>query len=297
MKKRLIVSFCLLSGLFFCVQAQEIKTTVDNLAAYHAKADSIQGWKKSGLIGITFGQTALSNWAAGGDNTVSGDFFLNLSANYLKNQWFWDNNLSLQYGMISSSAYDYWQKSADKINFASIGGRKFSDKWAFALLLNFNTQFARGYDYGKSKDVYISTFMAPAYLDMALGFTYKPNPKYTIFLSPLAERAIFVLDDSLSNAGALSDPGKKVKWETGAYIKATTNQEILQNLSLISSLDLFTPYNKDFGNVDLNWDLLLNYKLTKLLTATVSTTLRYYDNEIKKVQFKEILGLGLTVNF
>ena len=297
MKKSLFVLFCLSSGLFFCVQAQNTKTTANSLAAY-AKTDTVQGWKRSGLIGITFGQTTLKNWAAGGDNTVSGDFFLNVTANYLKDNWFWDNNASLQFGMISSTAYDYLQKSADKINLASIGGRKFSDKWSVAFLLNFNTQFARGYNYAESKDLYISRFMAPGYLDAALGFTWKPNKNYAMFLSPLAERTIFVVDDSLSNAGALGvDPGKKTRWETGAYLKATTNQTLGQNISLISSLDLFTPYSKKFGNVDINWDLLLNYKLNKLLTATLSTTLRYYENEIQRVQFKEILGLGFTVNF
>jgi hypothetical protein len=297
MKKSLFISFCLFSGLFFCAKAQNTKTTANSLASY-AKTDTVQGWERSGIIGITFGQTTLKNWAAGGDNTVSGDFFLNVSANYLKDKWFWDNNISLQYGMISSSAYDHWQKSADKINLASIGGQKISDKWSVAFLLNFNTQFARGYNYANSKDLYISTFMAPGYLDAALGFSWKPNKNYAVFLSPVAERAVFVVNDSLSNAGALGvDPGKKIKWETGAYIKATTNQTICQNLSLISSLDLFTPYNKNFGNVDLNWDLLLNYKINKLLTATLNTTLRYYENEIQRVQFKEILGLGFAFNF
>jgi hypothetical protein len=294
MKKKLFVSFCLLTGLLISAQAQDTKTAVDNLAAY-ANSDTVQGWKHSGLVGITFGQTSLTNWAAGGDNSASGDFILNATANYLKGNWFWDNNLALQYGMIYSSSYDAWRKNADKINLASIGGRKLADKWAIALLLNFSTQFADGYDYDNNK-AKISTLMAPAYLDLALGFTYKPNSRYTLFLSPLAERVIFVLDDSLTNALGM-DPGKHLKWETGAYLRATTNQTICKNVSLISSLDLFTPYNKNFGNVDLNWDLLISYQLNKLFTATLNTTLRYYENEITKVQFKEILGLGLTYHF
>jgi hypothetical protein len=119
-----------------------------------------------------------------------------------------------------------------------------------------------------------------------------------LFISPLAERATFVLNDSLSNIGAFGvDPGKKMKWETGAYLTATTNQTIYGNIGIISTLDLFTPYNKNFGNVDVNWDLLISCKINKLLTATLNTTLRYYDAEIQRIQFKEILGLGLTYNF
>ena len=289
--------FLLLAGLFILMsaQAQDSKKIANDLTNY-AKEDTTQGWKHSGISNLTFGQTSLQNWVAGGDNTVSGDFIFNASMNYLNDKFFWDNNLSVEYGLVYSSATD-WMKAADKLNLTSIAGRKISKTWSISALLNFYTQFAKGYNY-PDKSVYISNLMAPGYLDIALGFTYKPNNKYTLFLSPVAERATFVLNDSLSNAGAFGvDPGKKTKFETGAYLLATTSQTIAPNLNLISALDLFTPYTKDFGNIDVNWDLLINYKLNKLLTATLNTTLRYYDKEIHKVQFKEILGLGFTYQF
>ena len=294
--RKLFLSFSLFLGLIFSVSAQETKATVDNLMSYNAKSDSAGGWKYSGLIGVNFGQTSLNNWSAGGDNTISGNAIVNLTANYMKGKWFWDNNFSGEYGMIYSSAYD-WQKAADKMTLTSVAGRNISDKWSASFLLNFNTQFAKGYKYPDTEN-YISTLMAPAYADAALGFSYKPNKKYTVFLSPVAERTTFVLNDSLSNAGAFGvKPGKKVNWETGAYVMATTNQALWENVSVISTLDLFTPYDENFGNVDINWNLLINCKINKLLTATVNTTLRYYDAEIQKIQFKEIVGLGFTYSF
>ena len=293
MKKSFIL-FCIFSIGLVCVQAQDMENPVNTLAAY-AIQDTTQGWKHSGIVGITFGQTSLSNWVAGGDNTVSGNFILNASANYLKGKWFWDNNLLMEYGMIYSSAFD-WQKAADQINFKSITGRSFSNKWSASFLFNFHTQFSKGYQYPDTEH-YISAFMAPAYADAALGVTYKPNANYHVFISPVAERAILVLNDSLSNLGAFGvDPGEKIKWQTGFYVTASANQTA-GNLNIISTLDLFKPYNKNFGKIDVNWNLLFNYKINKLLTATLNTTLRYYDAEIRKVQFKEILGLGLTYTF
>ena len=289
--------FLLFSGLFILMgaQAQDVKKAAGDLTGY-VKEDTTQGWKHSGITSLAFGQTSLQNWVAGGNNTVSGDFVFNVSLNYLKDKVFWDNNLSVEYGLVYSSATD-WMKAADKLNLTSIAGRKISKTWAISALLNFYTQFAKGYNYPE-KDHYISTFMAPGYLDAALGFSYKPNKNYSLFLSPLSERATFVLDDSLSNRGAFGvSPGKKTKFETGVYVLASTNQTLSNNLSLISTLDLFTPYTKDFGNIDVNWNLLLNYKINKLLTATLNTTLRYYESEIHKVQFKEILGLGITYKF
>lgn len=293
--KRISILICLFTACVLGIQAQE-KKTVDQLAAYEAPKDSLDGWKFKGLAGVNFGQTSLTNWAAGGDNTLSINAVFNVSANYTKGLWFWDNSLAAEYGMINSSSED-WKKSTDRISLTSVAGRDISKHWSGAFLLNFSTQFAKGYNY-PDREHYISTFMAPGYLDGALGFSYKPNAKYSVFLSPIAERATFVLNDSLSHAGAFGvDYGKKVKWETGAYVMASTNQTVWENLSIISALDLFTPYNDDFGNVNVNWNILLNYKFHKMFTATLNTTIRYYDKEIQKVQFKEILGLGLTYSF
>ncbi len=296
MKKKLLLLVSVLVAAL-SINAQVKEESAGKLMAYKTKADSVEGWKFFGVAGVTFGQTSLTNWSAGGDNTVSLNGIFNVSANYKKGLWFWDNNLAAEYGMVYSTAND-WQKSTDRLNLMSVGGRRISKYWSASFLLNFSTQFAKGYDYSEDPDLYKSTFMAPGYLDGALGFTYKPNDKYTVFLSPIAERATFVLDDYFSNLGAYGvDPGKKSVWRTGAYLMATTKQTLLPNLDVISTLDLFTPYNDNFGNVDMNWNILLNYKLGKWLTASLNTTLRYYESEITKIQFKEIFGLGLTYSF
>jgi len=285
------------SGFFVLMsaQAQDSKTVAGDLTKY-AKDDTTRGWRHFGITSLTFGQTSLQNWVAGGDNTVSGDFVFNTSLNYLDDKYFWDNNLLLEYGLVYSTLSD-WQKATDKLGMTSIAGRKISKTWSVSALLKFYTQLGKGYHYPE-KDHFISTFMAPGYLDLALGFTYKPNTKYSFFLSPLAERAVFVLNDSLSNVPDFGvDKGKKTKFETGVYLLANTTQMLTPNLSLISTVDLFTPYTKNFGNFDINWDLLMSYKINKLLSATLNTTLRYYEKEAKKVQFKEIVGFGLTYQF
>ena len=77
----------------------------------------------------------------------------------------------------------------------------------------------------------------------------------------------------------------------------------MENVNQIINVDFFIPYNKQFGNVDMNWDVLIN----KYLNATLNTTLKY-DNDVKtindegekrgaKVQFKDILGIGVAYNF
>ena len=57
----------------------------------------------------------------------------------------------------------------------------------------------------------------------------------------------------------------------------------------------------------MNWEVLSNMKNNKYLNATLNTTLKY-DNDVKtindegekrgaKVQFKDILGIGVAYNF
>jgi hypothetical protein len=57
----------------------------------------------------------------------------------------------------------------------------------------------------------------------------------------------------------------------------------------------------------VNWDMMIAFKINKFLTTTLTTNL-VYDDDIKtvdaagnqrgaKVQFREVLGLGLAYSF
>ena len=49
----------------------------------------------------------------------------------------------------------------------------------------------------------------------------------------------------------------------------------MENVNQIINVDFFIPYNKQFGNVDMNWDVLINMKINKYLNATLNTCLLY----------------------
>ena len=116
-----------------------------------------------------------------------------------------------------------------------------------------------------------------------------------------------VTDTLLSEAYGV-DAGKFVKPQLGSIFKVNANYSFFEDrLTVKSVLDLFTAYDDSFGMIDVNWDVLIGYNLTKLLTLTFQSTLKY-DDDIKtfdsennqhgaKVQFKEIVGLGLSYKF
>ena len=58
-------------------------------------ADTVKIWDAGGLSSVTFSQISFSDWATGGDNSLTGLFSLNLFANYTKDKLNWANTLDL----------------------------------------------------------------------------------------------------------------------------------------------------------------------------------------------------------
>ncbi len=253
-------------------------------------------WEKGGLISVTFSQTSLSNWAAGGDDAISANALLNLFANYKKDKSSWENTLNMEYGLMKQNDQSL-RKSIDKLELTSKYGYKVTEKWYASALFEFKSQFAKGYDYAGSNKTKVSNLLAPAYITLALGMDYKPNDNFSAYLSPLTGKLTVVNDNDLSNAGAFGvDPGDKTRFEFGALTKFTYKKEIMKNVNLQTMLTLFTAY-ESFGNVDINWDLMLNLKVNDYITATVNTSLIYDDDVLTRVQFKEVIGVGLAYKF
>lgn len=263
-------------------------------------------WVLKGVTGVNMSQTAMTNWSAGGENSVAGNAYLNGSLTHKSGNWLWVTNLVVDYGLTKTKSQGM-RKSTDKFGFSTQLGYSTNNVWFYTIAAELNTQFAKGYNY-PDKDHYISNLFAPAYSNVALGMEYRPKSNYSLFMSPASTKMTFVCDDYLSDLGSFGvDPGDHFKIEAGAYVKARAELPVMQNVSLITTADFFTPYSKDFGNIDVNWDVLISMKINSILSATLSTTLKY-DNDVKtfndegvkrgpKVQFKEILGIGLAYNF
>jgi hypothetical protein len=267
--------------------------------------------KTRGLTNVNFSQTALLNWAAGGENSYAVNGIQSLFANYKNGTTAWDNSLDVGYGLLNQGDVGF-RKTDDKIDFLSKYGKKAFTDFYYAGLVNFKTQFAPGYNYTSNK--VISRFLAPGYLLGAVGMNYKPNAYFNAFLSPATGKITFVMDDELSALGAFGvEKGKKMKNEFGGYARMIYSKndfkgEFMKNISLTTKLDLFSNYLKDPQNVDVSWENLLGMKVNKYISVSVMTHL-LFDADVKfdtnndgipdktKVQFKEILGVGFSYKF
>lgn len=265
-------------------------------------------WKLWGLGSFTFSQVSLTNWAAGGENSLSANILANGLANYNKGKSSWENMLILGYGLMKQGDAGV-RKTDDRIDFASKYGFKAAEKWFYTAMFRFYTQFTDGYAYPDVSKP-ISTLMAPGYINLSLGIDYKPSENFNIYFGPLSGKVTYVLDDTLSHYGAFGvEADKNVRYEFGGLIKSMYTREIVKNVTFLTRLDLFSNYLNNPEKVDINWEILLNMKINKYLSASLNTLL-IWDDDIKinsegvpapdgdsKVQFKEVFGIGLSATF
>ncbi len=312
MKNKYFLTFLFfITSISFVVNAQVTEAEKKIRAT---SKDTIDGWKKGGSININLSQSSLTNWSAGGENSVAANGLLSLYANYKKGKGTWENYLDLAYGSIKQESYDNWRKSDDKVDFTSKFGRQAVNNWYYAVLFNFKTQMDKGYNYPDDSTV-ISKLLAPGYLLGSVGFDYKPTDNFSAYIAPITSKITIVNDDSLSAQGAFGvDPGEKVRIEFGGYARFSYKIDLMENITAQSKIDLFSNYFDNPGKVDINWEVLISMKVNKYISATLFTNLLYdYDTKIGKdenkddiieeseikdrVQFKEVLGIGFSYKF
>jgi hypothetical protein len=276
-------------------------------------------WKCGGQGALNFNQASYNNWAAGGENSVSGAAYLTLFANYVKDRWAWENQLDLGYGMQKSGNHNNTRKNEDKIEFNSKLGHQIAPKSKFyaTFLFNFKSQFADGfnYDLDPEGDSAVSHFLAPGYFLYSLGIDYKPNDAFSVYISPIACRTLVVNDQELANAGAYGvEDSNKTLFQLGAFLRAQYKKDVMKNVNLQTKLELFSNYLKNPQNIAVDFQILIAMKVNKYLTANLGTQFIYDDivnvpllNDISgvkelsgygpRLQIKEIFGIGLSAKF
>ncbi|MDR3047226.1 MAG: DUF3078 domain-containing protein [Bacteroidales bacterium] len=272
-------------------------------------------WKFSGIAGLNFSQVGIWNWAAGGNNNAAGRVFANLTLTYKRGKIGWDSNLDTEFGVMWTPETQFrWRVPNDKIVFSSKFGVEFSKSWFVTILSGFKSQYYKGYEYkianGTEEKHYVSNLASPSYTDLSVGIDWKPNTIFTVYYSPVAGRITTCTDSILrSKYGVPID--KNFTSSLGMTLKAGVNYspKKVPALKIISTVTFYTPYTSQvqkFGNIDVDWDFSISYQFLKVLNVSLNTALKYYDQVMitdkkghtsAKVQFKEIVSLGLAYSF
>mgnify|MGYP002868569805 FL=1 len=329
----LLVTVFVLGAPVLRAQEDEAKSAAQAAISTKVKSndikDSVKFWKFSGIVGLNASQTQLWNWAAGGNNNVTGVVYANMTLSYKKNKLAWDTNLDTELGeLYSADLNPRWRKSNDKLNLYSKLGYELAKQWYLSVLGSFRTQYLPGFEYANNDAgdmTLISRWASPSYTDLSIGVDWRPNDIFNIYVSPVAGRLTYCRDSTLRDRygipektrddGTLYRPAAHAA--LGLVIKGGVNYDKIKNFKVISTVTLFTPYTskvQKFGNFDVDWDLAVSYTFFKVLSVSLMTSLKYYDQVMiskpdwdgvygseghpcPRVQFKEMLGLGIGYSF
>lgn len=280
-------------------------------------------WSEINKVGLDISEVSFTNWNAGGTNSISALLNVEVKRVYKRKYIRWKNEFLARYGINKQKGSDVL-KTDDKLEINSTFGyrRDTLSTWFYSAKLNFNTQFSNGYNYPDTSNK-ISGPMAPANIFVGVGIEYGSNmDNFNWYASPLTARSTLVLDQELANDGAfgvepavydendnLIKEGERSKTEVGILITSEYVTKLFDNIGLSNRISLFTDYINKFGNIDVDWELNLNFRVNDYVLAKLGSHLKY-DDDIKvqveneagelvdggpRVQWKQQLGIGVVI--
>ena len=295
-KSILLIAFIFITAILNAQVNEKELLEKSSKAAEKALDTTNLGWKKGGTITFLFSQSAFNKeWLGGGTSSISGNLGLNYDFNYNSRSSVWDNKIIVAYGL-TKLGDDATLKSDDRLEFTSLYGKKAgTGYWYYSGFLNFKTQLDSGFDKTENK---ISHFMSPAYLQVGPGMLWKRSGNLKVNIAPATSRLIFV-DKQFTKLGSAFgvEQYKDKRFEFGAALNAYYKLTLMENISMENILNLYSNYLDKPTNVDVDYQMNLVMKINKYMTANLSMQAIYDDNAIKKVQVREVFGLGINYGF
>lgn len=268
-----------------------------------SSVDTVRYWKKGGFLTLNVSQVMLSNWSAGGENSIAANLTLSLTANYAKGNGAWDNALEFGFGRLKREDTKAL-KTDDRFEFVTKYGRKIAEKWFYSGMLNFKTQFFPGFTYPEFDSIKRSDFLSPAYLFLSIGVDFKPSDKFTFLISAVTGKTTIVNSVHLSAVEAFGvDSGKHFRHEFGGYAKLIKKGSFLRIVNFQFKIDAFSNYMEKPENIDLDCEFMVWAKLNRFITANFKANLLYDDdivvspNKGSRIQFREFVGIGFSHKF
>lgn len=291
-----------------------------------ADSDSLKKWTFSSLNMLTINQIAFVNWASGGESSLSAKISSDYLIKYKHNKFSFKHKGKLAFGLVGYIDKRV-EKTDDVIDLLYAVSHDVSDHWSLTVLLTFNSQFAKGYKYPNDTTL-ISAFMSPAYVMISSGFNYEPIEEFQVYLSPVAGKLTFVLNQELADKGAFGvkkavldstgmivEEGENFLAEIGIKVLTSYKKKLMKNIKLNSVLSLYNNYTdpviSNRWNIDVDFDTRVIFTINKVFSTVLYMHLKYDHNtvfqtwktiedkkvlvsESPKMQFKESFGLSLT---
>lgn len=272
--------------------------------------DIPEKWKNSGNALFLVNQSSFSNWTSGGQSSISGTLKIDYNFNYSDNGWDWDTKVISNFGLNKISGSDFLKKTDDRIEINSVLGKKFNNdiigRWSYSSFFNFQTQFAKGYRFGRDANgnpnrTEKSRFFSPATIQLGVGMYWKKSKDLWVNVAPMTGKLILVnrrftenLSENQTYFGVKK--GGNSRFELGASVRSYYKSEIFENVTMENRLSLYSDYLDRPQNIDFDCTFNFIMKVNQYVSTNLIFQFVYDDNEIKRVQVREVLGVGLNID-
>ncbi|TVR43273.1 MAG: DUF3078 domain-containing protein [Bacteroidia bacterium] len=236
-------------------------------------------WDHGISTSLTFNQNYLSNWARGGESSLSGLFNLSARATYhdKASAVKWTNNARLRYGTTRTKEHGA-RTTTDIIEINSQYNKKIWDNIDFSSVVYMKSQVAKGYNF-PNDSVPVSKFLNPGAITLGAGLEFEPFKDTKLNFSALSYRNTFVLDTTNINQTTHGiEPGKRARQELGGQLLVKNSFSIFNGLTVDNSVRLFSNYVRKPQNVDIDWELSLEQEINWYFTVRFNFHLIYDDD-------------------
>ncbi|WP_372950564.1 DUF3078 domain-containing protein [Mariniphaga sp.] len=290
-----------------------LNRSVSGLSNVQEKYQVLTPWRIGGDGSVGFTQTYLQNWKKGGQSALALQIILKGYANWSRydDKVKWENSGEIRNGYIRPGGEGAeTQKNDDKFEVTSRLGVSAFKKWYYSTEFNYETQLFNGYKYPRTSNPEpISAFMGPARTFFKLGLDYKPNNNFSLFLSPLTAKNVFVKDTiKIDQTKYGIDEGRRSYWEPGLNTDIFWRKNITPEITYETKYKMFINYLQPFGNLDFNWENLLIMQLTDHINMRMMVHFIYDEKvlfpvedangqpmgEKPKLQIKEFITVGFS---
>jgi hypothetical protein len=254
----------------------------------------IPKWKVHGRFAFIFNQSSFSNWASGGENTVAGNININYDFNYKHNNVNWDSRIITGYGL-SHLSEKGWRKTDDRFEVNTLYGYKTSTYWFFSFIGNFKTQYTKGFNYKVEPKILVSELLSPAYLTFGPGMLWKKSDKLHVNIAPGTARYTFVNDFFTGKFGV--EEGRNTAFSLGFNLSGYYKTILMENIEMENILTMYSDYLANIGNVDLDYQTNIRFKVNKYVKMQMTFHSIIDDNASSRIQFRQLFGLGVNYSF
>ncbi|OJV33300.1 MAG: hypothetical protein BGO29_06335 [Bacteroidales bacterium 36-12] len=255
-------------------------------------------WTTKSNALLQFSQNYIStNWYQGGSNNISILGIINGNFNYDNKKYIqWENFAEWRAGFnsVEGDTLRLLNTNDDVLRAISKLGIKAGGNWFYSGSVDFSTQLFNSFKAINSGDMK-TTFLTPVRLNISFGLDYKYKKLLSLMVSPLSYKFIYANDTTKINQNSFGIlKGEKTLSQIGSSFRAQFNYSPIRELQIDSRLNFYTNYEK----IEVDWEIVTNFKFNRFLSTRLSINPRYDNtvltNEKAKIQFKQLLTLGLS---